>query len=237
MEVITHEIGHIGRSRTQEQILTQPFGDEAAAERQSQEFMGRLSCRQFALSKRAKENTNWVENLGLGLRSEAELIERIRLLANWDKVEFTTHSFDRLVGRKESRDRVAHEISHSLKNATMVRGTHTGNAEVLGPDTNGDLVGSIIDFDKRKGIIVVVTTNLRPKVWKYDAKEQDNRDHEDQVLPFIENVPKLQSVVTPTPSDKPFGGMLTDYEPWASVISDTPQGLFSIPLGMGGGGR
>ena len=362
IEVITHEVGHIGRHRTQDQILTQPFFDESAAERQSQEFMGRLSCRDLVLSKRAvplgdffpqELKENWVQSLKIGVQSEAELLERIRLLSGWGKVEFTTHSFDRLVGRKESRDRVAHEIRHSLKNAEMVRTTHTGNVEVLGPDTDGDLVGSIIRFDTKKGVIVVITTNLRPKVWKYDNvqeaddekvhimdifpidrvgddwevkvvndglatfkrkdgvsftvatygyerdgvtgrlswpkkwgqkfseakmflnkwsidfnfnakdignslqfieamipkhepsfpmfnlthREQNTMDHEEQVLPFLEKVPKLQSVIAPTPSDKPIHSTLPGYEHFHGEIGNNPQGLFSIPLGIGGGGR
>jgi hypothetical protein len=54
LEVLTHEIGHIGRTRTQEQILQQPFYGEPEAERQSKEFMGKLSCRTFPLSKQAR---------------------------------------------------------------------------------------------------------------------------------------------------------------------------------------
>lgn len=43
IEVITHEIGHIGKTRTQEQVIKTPFLGEPEAERQSKEFVGRLA--------------------------------------------------------------------------------------------------------------------------------------------------------------------------------------------------
>lgn len=61
METIAHEAGHIGKTRTQEQILTQPFFGEPEAERQQEEFRRKLSIRDFVLSKRGENITEFFE--------------------------------------------------------------------------------------------------------------------------------------------------------------------------------
>lgn len=61
METISHEAGHIGANRTQEQILTQPFLGEGEAENQAKEFLSRTS--NFKISVRAEQD-GYKENDG-----------------------------------------------------------------------------------------------------------------------------------------------------------------------------
>lgn len=78
IEVITHEVGHIGKSRTQEQILQQPFHGEPEAERQSEEFMKRLTSLNYKLSRRAENEFSeklkkWQKENGLDPTGEIDV--------------------------------------------------------------------------------------------------------------------------------------------------------------------
>ena len=56
VETIAHEVGHIGKSRTQEQILQGPFHGEGEAESFQKQIMQRVpKADDFPLSKREQE--------------------------------------------------------------------------------------------------------------------------------------------------------------------------------------
>lgn len=171
METIAHEAGHIGKSRTQQQILTQPFFGEPEAERQEQEFRSKISIRDFSINKKAND---WTAELNLwGVKNEQDLLATIRRMAERGMYRFTNHCYDQL-NREEAGPRTKEDIIHSLKTVIAAAPRRDNAIIVLGFDKEGMLVENIIQFqiNKNKTEMVLITCNLRAKPYRYELEEE-----------------------------------------------------------------